>query len=140
MVFHLFFNFRLCEFNFLLITVFLSIDISSSQCKHKSWIPNIHIQITWIQCFSDRNTSFRSCTIMCICDHCKILIIFIRIIGWFVSNLRFSRDQSFFDFFPCIVDFFPINFHRKYLTGHFPVILCTKRQCFLHFTISQQIN
>ena len=140
MIFHLFFNLCLCEFDFLLITVFLSIDIGSSQCKYKSRIPNIHIQITWVQCFCDRNASFRPCTVMCVCDYCKILIIFIRIIGWSVSDLRFSRDQSFFDFFPCIIDFFTIDFHRKYLTGRFPVILRTEHQCFFHFTISQQIN
>ena len=77
---------------------------------------------------------------MSICDHGQISIICIRIIGWFVSDLGFSCDQSFLDFFPCVVDFLAIHFHWKDLTGCFPVVFCTQCQCFCHFPIRQQMD
>ena len=122
MIFHLFLDLCFGKLDLFLVAVFLSIDIRSTQRKRKGWLSYIHVQISRIQCLGDRYTSFWFCPVMEVCDQSQILIGRVRIIRRFISDLTFSCDQIFLNFFPCIVDFLSIDFHWKELALCLPVV------------------
>ena len=114
------FHFIFRKFHIFSISMFLSIHIRSCQAECKYSISNIHVQIGWIKFLCDGNTSSSRC--MRVGCNCCIRIITVSIIRNFVSDLLIACHNTFFYFFPCILDLISILAFWKDFGFCFPSI------------------